>query len=782
MRSLAGRIVGWVHRAAELCALLVLGSALCASFCTFFCTSAAAQQFTVSGTVQDSTGAMIAGADVTLRSPQSTQFTRTGPDGRFVFSGVTGPSGTVRITANSFASSEQEWSATPETVQLTFVLRGLAQVEQIVVSATRTEIKLSEFPGSAVLLSPTDIDANPALTLDDLLRQVPGFSLFRRSSSRVSNPTTQGVSLRGLGASGPSRALVLEDGIPMLDPFGGWMYWDRIPRTELSSVEVVRGGGSSLYGSDALGGVVQFLSRVPKGPSISIDTSYGTENTPDLSVWAGTAISRWDLEAGAGMSRTDGYVLVPVSERGAVDTLANSKHATVDGSVGYKVSEGARAFLRGSFFDESRNNGTRLTYNSTGTGSGAAGINTSWGSHDSISARVFGLAQGYDQTFSSVAANRSTETLTDVQHVPSQQVGTAVQWEHVLKGHTLIAGLDLQEVMGASDEQLVLVPANNIAGGRQRSTGIFGQDIFRIGSKWTFIAGVRWDDWRNFDGSTVRIALPSGAATTKSFADRSETAFSPRLSLMRALTGNLSLSMSGYRAFRAPTLNELYRSFRQGITVTNSNPLLRAERLTGAEAGLNATARGGKLETRGTVFWADIIDPVTNVTLSVTPPPPLPPKLITRQRQNLGRTRSLGAELDGVVHLSSFVEISGGYQYVHAYVEDSSAALIGKNVPEVPRNQFTWEARYWNPTRLMLSIQGRYASLQYDDDLNTLPLAQYYVMDLFAGRQLRGGLTVYVAAENLLNQRYAVASVPPIINLGPPILARVGIRYEFPGK
>jgi outer membrane receptor protein involved in Fe transport len=404
------------------------------------------------------------------------------------------------------------------------------------------------------------------------------------------------------------------------------------------------------------------------------------------------------------------------------------------------------------------------------------------GAHDTIEARVFGLAQGYDQTFSSIATDRNHETLTDIQHVPSQQLGASAQWTHVLRGHTLIAGLDAQEVMGASDEQLVLASAYNIAGGRQRSTGIFGQDIFRVGSKWTFIAGVRWDDWRNFNGSTVRIPLPSGTATGQSFTDRSESALSPRVSLMRALNNNLSLSLSGYRAFRAPTLNELYRSFRQGVAVTNSNPALRAERLSGAEAGLKATTLAGKLEARATIFWNDIVDPITNVTLSVTPPPPAPPTLITRQRQNLGRTRSYGAELDAVAHLTSFIEISGGYQFVHAYVENSSAALVGKSVPEVPRNQFTWEARYWNPTRLMLSVEGRYSSLQFDDDLNTLPLGQYYVMDLFAGRQIKSGLTVYIAGENLLNQWYATASTPPIFNQGPPILARIGIRYEFPGK
>ena len=244
----------------------------------------------------------------------------------------------------------------------------------------------------------------------------------------MANPTTQGVSLRGLGASGPSRALVLEDGIPLVDPFGGWVYWDRVPRTELSAVEVVRGGTSSLYGTHALGGVVQLLSRVPQGPTVSIDTSYGTEDTPEVSVWAGSAISRWDLKAGAGLSRTDGYILVPASERRAVDTLANSKHATVDAAVGYRISQSGRTFLRGSFFDESRNNGTPFTYSSTGTGSGAVGFNTTLGPNDSIEARVFGLAQGYDQTFSSIATNRANETLTDIQHAPSQQVGTAEQW------------------------------------------------------------------------------------------------------------------------------------------------------------------------------------------------------------------------------------------------------------------------------------------------------------------------------------------------------------------
>jgi outer membrane receptor protein involved in Fe transport len=744
------------------------------------------QRPTISGFVRDSSGAAINDAQVIVHAGQFTSSMKTDSDGHFSFLSVPESSGSVRVTAGGFSPAEQNWSAASGQIHLAFTLRPLGASEQVVVSATRTPMKLSETPGSAVLLTDEDIAANPALTIDDMLREIPGFNLFRRATSRVSNPTTQGASLRGLGASGPSRALVLEDGVPLVDPFGGWVYWDQISPAELSSIEVFRGGASNLYGSDALGGIVQFLSRVPTGPSASLDISYGTENTPDLSSWAGTTIGRWDLETAAGMARTDGYILPPTSQRGLVDRLANSEHVTVDAGVGYQLAEGGRAFVRGMFFDEARDNGTPIQKNSTGTGFGVAGVNTPINDHDFLSARIYGESQGYDQTFSSIAPDRNSEHRTDIQHVPSQELGTAVQWNHLFSNQTLMAGADANEVIGASDEQLFSSTtgfhfANNVAGGRQRTVGIFGQDIIRVRDQWLLIAAIRWDDWNNFNGSTVRVALPSGPVTATSFFDRSETSFSPRVSVIRNLHRNLSLSLSGYRAFRAPTLNELYRSFRQGTTLTENNPLLRAERLTGAEAGARAIGFGNRLESRGTVFWADIVDPITNVTLGTTP------NLVTAQRQNLGRTRAVGAEFDGIVHVSSSLEFSAGYEYTHSTVLDTSAVLNGLHVPEVPRHQLSFEARYWNPRQVLISLQGRFSSSQFDNDINTLLLHRYYVMDLFVGREIGHGLELYAAAENLLNQRYATALSPPqtaggqpVETLGPPILARVGLRFEFP--
>src|SRR5258708_6462602 len=208
---------------------------------------------TVIGMAQDGTGAAIAGAEVGFRSGQFTASTITRQDGSFVFASIPATSGTITVRATGFAGLQEHWSSNSSSTPLLFVLQPGGVKEEVIVSASRIEMKLSDVPGSAVLLTGEDLRANPALTLDDLLRQVPGFTLFRRSSSRVANPTSQGVSLRGLGASGPSRALVLEDGVPIADPFGGWVYWDRIPRAELASVEVVRGGWADLYCRHALG-------------------------------------------------------------------------------------------------------------------------------------------------------------------------------------------------------------------------------------------------------------------------------------------------------------------------------------------------------------------------------------------------------------------------------------------------------------------------------------------------------------------------------------------------
>jgi outer membrane receptor protein involved in Fe transport len=192
------------------------------------------------------------------------------------------------------------------------------------------------------------------------------------------------------------------------------------------------------------------------------------------------------------------------------------------------------------------------------------------------------------------------------------------------------------------------------------------------------------------------------------------------------------------------------------------------------------TAWDRRLTGRGTFFWSDIVNPVANVTLSTTP------TLITRQKENLGRTRSRGVELDGSIRVNKDIQISAGYAYTAATVvsypgNPGGISLVGLDVPQVPRNVFTWEARYWNPSRLLLSIEGRFVGRQFDDDQNQLSLDRFHTMDVQIGRAFTRHMEVFGAIENVLNQRYQVARTP-VLNLGPPILFRAGLRLNFPAK
>ena len=196
-------------------------------------------------------------------------------------------------------------------------------VEEVTVTAGRSASRILDTPARALVLERELLEATPALTVDDALRQVPGFTLFRRSGSRVANPTAQGSSLRGVGPSGASRTLVLLDGVPMNDAFGGWVYWSRFPRAALARVEVVEGGGSELYGSAALGGVVQAFGRTDDR-ALAVEASGGNEGTGALSAFASRRVGDWGLRFAGEAFTTDGYVLVSDDDQGPVDTAAGA--------------------------------------------------------------------------------------------------------------------------------------------------------------------------------------------------------------------------------------------------------------------------------------------------------------------------------------------------------------------------------------------------------------------------------------------------------------------------
>ncbi len=301
-------------------------------------------------------------------------------------------------------------------------------------------------------------------------------------------PLRKGVSLRGVGASATSRSTVLLDGIPLNDPFGGWVYWARVPQEAIASMEVANGGASDLYGGGALGGVVNLRTRTEETAYASAEMSMGSMSTPDFSFAAGAPIGKWAVSGAGQAYQTQGYIAVPPDQRGAVDTSLGSGVLTgfLEGSR--NLGERGRIFVRGSDFGESGRNGTPLQRNDTTIPE--IDLGADWSSADlgSFSARLYGSREIYHQTFSSVAADRNSESLTDVQRSPSQQVGFVATWSKLfIERHKVSAGFEAQDVRGHSAETNYHLGAETAlvdAGGRQHAFGFFAQDAYAFARTW----------------------------------------------------------------------------------------------------------------------------------------------------------------------------------------------------------------------------------------------------------------------------------------------------------
>ena len=742
----------------------------------------AQQPKTLRGTVEDSTGATLQGAKVEFHSNGARIIATTDDGGHFSLA-EDSEGGILQVSYPGFTSFVIEIKPHASLENIQVVLNPAPALQRLEVK-TSADDRIPAIPLSQYSISQEQLDVSGSLVVDDALRQVPGFSTFRRSSSLFANPSSQGVSLRGVGASATSRSTVLVDGIPLNDPFGGWVYWSRLPREGIESIDVSNGGASDLYGGGALGGVVNLHTTRPTEAFASGELSYGSLSTPDISFAAGAPLGNWTISAMGQAFRTGGYILVPSNQRGTVDANANTGDLAGIVEIGHSLGERGRFFVRGSGFGESRDNGTVLTKNDTTIPEVDLGADWSSTLVGSISARLYGSTEYFHQTFSSVSASRNFESLTNNQHSPSQQIGFVTSWSRLFaEKHNIAAGLEAHDVRGHSAEETFrFITPNTVptalvdAGGRQHFFGFFAQDAFLLAPNWLLTFGGRVDTWNNNTGYQNRTPLPTGTPTASTFPERTESLFSPRVSLMHSFRNGIALNASVYRAFRAPTLNELYRNFRVGNVVTLANPALTGEHLTGGEAGISAQRLHNRLTLRGNFFWSDITDAVANVTLTVTP------ALITRQKENLGETRARGFELSGQFQVTPRIQLSTSYLFVDSTVvnypaQPGSTSLVGLRLPQVPQNQFSVQASYV-AKKWSAAMQARFLGNQFDDDQNLLPMGRAFSLDAQVSRQLLPHTSIFFAVQNLTDDRFAIAETP-VTNVGPPIFVRGGVRFTL---
>jgi outer membrane receptor protein involved in Fe transport len=547
----------------------------------------------------------------------------------------------LAIPYKSYGDQQASPTSTPSPSQTVAPTYNLPPV---VVTATRTKIAPGSSTSYLTVFIQQDVAQSPALVLDDALRQIPGFNTFRRSSSIVTapadDPEAQGVTLRGIGPGGASRALVLFDGIPVNDAFGGWIYWDEIPLNSIDRVEVVEGGGSDLWGDEAAGGVINIISKRPQSNGVGVQASYGNHNTTQDALSGVYSLGPLRLTLESDFFNTNGWNIVREGFRGPLDRNSSSIHELFTGRIDYDAGGGISAFLRGSYYHEDLDLGSPVRNASVSRGFVNGGGSYADSAGNLLNASVYAHLSTYYQTFSTDNVARTVETPTQIQTVPSTDVGGFFTWTRTLfEHHQIAAGTDFRLIDGKSEDRFFnttgsAVDYRMVSSGRQFFFGVYLEDLYRPMDNLEIDLSVRGDFFGNLNGKIVNTPSTAASSTT-SFSNNMRSATSPRIGLRYAPWKWLDLHAGLYEAYRAPTLAELYRQSSVESLVLLPNPHLGPEFLEGGEIGAVFSEVPG-LTVGWTGYWDYLYNPISNVVTEINP--------VTGQDQQRTRENLVGRE------------------------------------------------------------------------------------------------------------------------------------------
>jgi outer membrane receptor protein involved in Fe transport len=644
---------------------------------------------------------------------------------------------------------------------------------EVLISETRTPQPAHQLAGTVTFISQEQISQSPypgGHQVDDLLRTVPDVqpSLL---SSRYNHPTAQAVSLRGLGTR---RSLVLLDGVPLNDGFGGWINWGLVP-DRVQRIEVVPGGASSLWGTWAMGGVIHIITEpATTGSGGKVDSQAGNRDTYTQALSVHTGTDQLNLTLGYRWYHSNGYITVPSYQRGPIDQNNDSRHEHFSGAVSTALDSHTMLKLSGTLFREDRSFGTPQSLATRTIGTVALNLTGEPSQGQRYEATIFGQWQTFRNLTSQVVPAptvRLSEFQDRIQTIPSNDFGGSAQWTSRLSpAHTLVLGGDVRTIIAQSGEDLFTATGSagsTLARGQQLGGGPFAEWIYQPIEQLIVTPSVRADWWKQFNAQVV-----SSTGTTTVPNDRTISVVNPKLSVLYRVTEWIRVGTSAYQGFRAPTLNELYRSFGFGGFTFAANDRLAPERLTGVE---------GKIEGESPripgLSWRVVghFDQVKDQILFVTQGP------LLAQRQNVGRTRTVGSEIDVAWRVPSLFTATVGYAYADSTITSfpGNPSREGKFVPNVSRHQVVMGVTVGRPDIVEVTIQGRYLSRQYVDDANTQPVADFVVVDASIQKPIAKGIRMFLNGENVTNRQYIATQTGSVKTLGVPLLVMGGIRVEY---
>ena len=657
---------------------------------------------------------------------------------------------------------------------------------EVVVTGQGLAVRPGDEAADVVTIDAARIAENASDRLESVLADVAGLQQFRRSDSRSANPTSQGISLRGIGGNASSRALLILDGVPQADPFGGWVAFPAYATDRIGLIRVTRGGGSGYYGAGALAGTVELESAAPgtRNPLLA-SVAYGSRDSVDAQGSATLARGVGFATVSAAYARGDGFTPTAAEDRGPIDRPAPYEQAS--GAIRGVIALGGDTELQANVaaFTDERERGTPFTANrSEGADASIRLVGRGdWGY------QVLGYVQtrAFASQFASIDATRTTaiETL-DQYNTPATGLGARIEVSPPLgAGLDLRLGGDVRAVSGKTQELYTFVAGSptrrRVAGGDTRTVGLFADGSAELG-RWTLTLGGRVDWWTITNGVLRETTSATGAFLTNAgFADRDGSEATGRAGVAWSPVDAVTVRASGYRGWRLPTLNELYRPFRVGADATAANAALSPERLTGVDGGVTVTPLLGA-SLAATLFWNRLEDAISNVTAGRGPGTFPGVGFVTgvyRVRQNLDAIRSVGVEVDAR-YATGPVFAQASWSHVDPRVEASgaAAALDGLRPAQTPRDLVSATIG-WRKGAAVVSTTIRHAAGQYDDDQNTKRLAPATTLDAYVALPITRGFAIEARGENLADERVeAGISGAGITELATPRTLWIGLRLR----
>jgi outer membrane cobalamin receptor len=641
------------------------------------------------------------------------------------------------------------------------VLQRMLPVIAAVRVATGSPQTLHSLPVAAAALDRAAIASNPAMTSDALLRQLPGFDRTR-SNSMFSNYGLLRVSFAGAGSD---RGLVLVDGVPAQDGFGGQVDWAAYPPQSLQRAELLMGAGSALYGAGAVGGVLDMQTfappSAPGAPVAGALTFAGgshafSRQSTNASAWLSPRISS---AVSVQQQRMQYYDLPPAYDS-PVNTIASSDTSMASMRLRYKAGDrdsvevGERAAWddqfegRPNYTFSRRLNQTDLRYtHGTAQSILQAGIFT----------RTTYIVNVADQF------PTKPGVLRYVQNVPTSEDGFSAAWINGGGASTFELRADARHVRGETRQYGTGNVFQNSGSGSQNLYGFAAQQTWR-GKRLQVVAGARLDTLRSYDEQQQSVV--KGVLNVTAPPARSDAAISPRLAMRYDLTPHLALRASSGAGFRPPFLNELVRGYFIGNVAYQPNPSLVPERSRTNSAGIDYADPRQRIALD--VFDTTVNDAIMFRTIDPT----------HQLRSNVAGTRTDGYTITFTRALTACSRFNASFTNQYARVTSGPDAILANRLQYVPQQSGT--VSYTAQTGIVTSgLSVAYIGQTYADDLNTQPLGTPLLVGANVHIPVGDGATVDVSADNLTGARY----LSSIDRFGPPAVISVGVSLPLgPGN